>query len=156
MAKGNGSTDKATGELLQLITFGMGTEWYALEASNVRSIEAEAEITPVPCAPEWLLGVFNYHGTILPIVDLRPLLQSSRQEKSNRGLFLIFHWDDNDAAIWVDIVDEIYEVQPSSIEPQAVTPEGEKAELLLGRVRVRDRLIGVIDTETLMRILIEG
>ncbi|MGI5835721.1 MAG: chemotaxis protein CheW [Chloroflexota bacterium] len=156
MANGKGSIQGASTDLLQLITFGLGDEWYALQAFNVRGIEAEAEITPVPLSPEWLLGVCNYHGTILPIVDLSPLLQSAKKDKNARGLFLIFHWENNIAAIWVDSVDEIYEVHPSSIEPQAVAPEDEAAELLLGRVRVRDRLIGVIDTKALVKVLIEG
>lgn len=156
MVKGNGTPHNASGELLQLLAFGMGAEWYALEAVNVRGIEAEAEITPVPRAPEWLLGVFNYHGTILPIVDLRTLLLSSKQDRNDRGLFLLFHWDDNSVALWVDTVDEIYEIHPSSIEPQAATPEGEKADLILGKVRVRNRLIGVVNTKALVRVLIEG
>ena len=155
MANGKGSIQGASTDLLQLITFGLGDEWYAasVQCTWYRSGSGD---NPGPLSPEWLLGVCNYHGTILPIVDLSPLLQSAKKDKNARGLFLIFHWENNIAAIWVDSVDEIYEVHPSSIEPQAVAPEDEAAELLLGRVRVRDRLIGVIDTKALVKVLIEG
>lgn len=151
-----GSAPSGTGDLLRLIAFSLGAEWYALEASRVRGIEAEAEITPVPRAPEWLLGVFNLHGAILPVVDPRPLFQSSRRGSKGKGLFIIFHWEGNAAALRVDTVDEIYEVHAGSVEPQPAASEGERTELIVGQVRVRDHLIGVVDTTALVRALTEG
>jgi len=146
----------ASTELLQLVTFRLGDEWYALESKHVRGIEAEAEITPVPLAPEWLLGVFNLHGTILPIVDIKPLLQNSKKGQQSKGLFLIIHWDGNSAALSVDTVDEIYEVHPSSLEQQNENVDKDSSELILGKVRVRDRLIGVVNALALVRALTEG
>jgi len=150
----SGSSDEV--ETARLIAFRLDREWYALDASFVRGIEPEMEITPVPRAPEWLLGVFNLHGSILPAVDPRPLLRLGQQVPAGKGLLIVFLCEGNAAALRVDVVDEIYELPLSSLEPQPSTAEGEAAELIQGQVRVRDRLIGVLSVPALMRALVEG
>ncbi|GEM_PF-1737716 len=143
-------------EAARLIAFSLDQEWYALDASLVRGIEPEMEITPVPRAPDWLLGVFNLHGSILPAVDLRPLLRLSQKGPLGSGLLVVFLYEGNATALRVDLVDEIYELPWSSLETQASAGEGEGAELILGQVRVRDRLIGVLSVPALLRALMEG
>lgn len=154
-AVGNGSTESQAAGLLRLIAFSLDGEWYGLEVSHVRGIEPESQISPVPRAPAWLLGVFNLHGTILPAIDLRPLLGMADRKKNDATLLLIFHWEGNLAALRVDSVDEMYELPRSSLEPQLATGSADPTELLLGQVRVRDRVIGVIDPDRLVAALVE-
>ena len=139
---------------LQLISFGLGREWYALETRHVRAIEPETAITPVPLAPAWLAGVFNLRGNVLPAVDPRPLLGIPPDTRGG-GLLMVFEWGGHPAAFRVDVVDEIYEIPTSSLEPQLSTMDASRQQLLLGQVRVRDRLIGVLDLAALMRPLVE-
>ena len=152
-----GNAARAPGvDSLRLIAFGLGNEWYAVEIQHVRGIEQEREITCVPRGPKWLAGVFNLHGTILPAIDPRPLLGISPQRKREAGLLIVFQWDGNQAALLADGVDEIYELSRSSLEPQLATVAGPQAGLLQGNVRVRDRLIGVIDLPALVDVLLKG
>lgn len=153
---GYGSVASLSADPLRLIAFGLEGEWYALEVSYVRGIETEIEITPVPCAPEWLVGVFNLHGAILPAIDPRSLLGVARQEPKSSGPLIVVQWDGNLAALRADAVDEMYEVSRASLEPQIAISEGSRAELILGQVRVRDRLIGVLHLPALVKALIEG
>lgn len=155
LAAGPSSADSSS-ELLRLIAFSLDGEWYALEVSHIRGIEPETDITPVPRAPAWLLGVFNLHGTILPAIDPRPLLGMPSRNSKESALLVNFHWDGNQAALMVDSVDEMYEVSPSSLEPQVAAREADRSELIQGQVRVRDRLIGVINPRTLVSTLLEG
>lgn len=140
---------------LQLISFGLGREWYAVEMRHVRGIEPETEITPVPLAPAWLAGVFNLRGNILPAVDPRPLLGIPPADARSGGLLVVFEWGGHPSALRVDVVDEIYEIAASSLEPQLSTVDASRQQLFLGQVRVRDRLIGVLDLAALMRPLLE-
>ncbi|MHB0869484.1 MAG: chemotaxis protein CheW [Chloroflexota bacterium] len=152
----DGPAEDSPSELLRLIAFSLDGEWYALEVSHVRGIEPETDITPVPRAPAWLLGVFNLHGTILPAIDPRPLLGMPKRDRKDSALLVNFHWDGNQAALMVDSVDEMYEVSHSSLEPQLAAREADRSELIQGQVRVRDRLIGVINPRTLLATLSEG
>jgi purine-binding chemotaxis protein CheW len=154
----HGATGKegAAAESLRLIAFTLGNEWYALEASEVRGIEPEATITPVPRSPEWLVGVFNLHGNILPAIDPRPILGVPRVDSQGTGLMIIFLWEGNLAALRVDAVDEIYELPNATLEPPLPTIEGSRMDMILGQVRVRDRLIGVIHLSNLVRHVFEG
>ncbi len=153
--RGNLPGAASSSELLRLVAFGLDSEWYALEISHVRGIEPETEITPVPRAPAWLAGVINLHGAILPAIDPRPLLGVGSQGRKGGGLFLVFQWDNNQAALLVDSVDEMYEVSRASLEPQFSTLDGSRAELTQGQVRVRDRLIGVLALDALVDTLLQ-
>ncbi len=152
----DGSAEDSSSELLRLIAFSLDGEWYALEVSHIRGIEPETEITPVPRAPVWLLGVFNLHGTILPAIDPRPLLGMPSRDRKESGLLVNCQCGGIQAALMVDSVDEMYEVSPSSLEPQTAAREADRSELIQGQVRVRDRLIGVINPRTLVSTLLEG
>ncbi len=144
-------------EGLTLLAFSLGDEWYSVDSAHVRGIEPETDVTPVPRAPQWLVGVFNLRGTILPIVDPRPLLSlPSRGTHGKKGLLVVYHCDGIAAALQVDTVDEIYEVARSSLEPALGAGHLGRTELILGQVRVRDRLIGVLDLQALLRALLEG
>lgn len=141
---------------LRLLAFSLNEEWYALDASDVQSIEPLPEITPIPWAPEWLMGVFNLRGAIVPVVDARPLLGIGERDPQGDGLLVIFRWDDGAAALRVDAVDEIYEVAGSSLESALAVPGRRRAGLLLGQVGIRDRLVGVINARSLVKALLEG
>lgn len=149
-------TAASPSDALQLIAFGLGEEWYALEVSHVRGIEPQTEITPVPKAPDWLVGVFNLHGAIVPAIDLAPIFGLESSERPDSWLLVVFHWDGNQAALLVDSVDEMYEVPRASLEPQIGGMNGTRADLLMGQVRVRDRLIGVLNMRALLASLMEG
>ncbi len=156
-APGMVGSETSSPETLRLIAFTLGSEWYALEASGVRGIEPEATVTPVPRSPDWLAGVFNLHGNILPAIDPRPLLGLARPEShQGNGLMIVFLCEGNQAALKVDTVDEIYELPRTSLEPPLPVADPAKADLVLGQVRVRDRLIGVINLANLVRTVLEG
>ncbi len=156
-AAGNGPPSASMSEGLTLLAFSLGDEWYSVDSAHVRAIEPEADVTPVPRAPQWLVGVFNLRGTILPIVDPRPLLSlPSRGSHGRKGLLVVCHCDGVTAALQVDGVDELYEVARSSLEPGLGAAHLGRPDLTMGQVRVRDRLIGVLDLPALLRALSEG
>ena len=66
-----------SGELVQLLAFWLGDEQYAFEIQAVRSIHALTALTPVPRTPAFIKGLFNARGQIIPVVDLRRLLEAA-------------------------------------------------------------------------------
>jgi len=66
---------KETGEeLLQLVTFGLGSEEFAIDILKVQEINKMVEITTVPKSPHFVEGVINLRGKVIPIIDLRKKL----------------------------------------------------------------------------------
>lgn len=66
-------------DVLSVVTFGLGGEQFAIETHCVRSVVANAEITPVPGTPPFLLGVANLRGEVLAILDLNQVLGAAGQ-----------------------------------------------------------------------------
>lgn len=152
----SGSASEPSAEPLRIMAFSLDDEWYGLEIHHIRGIERDREITPVPQSPSWLAGVFNLHGLILPAIDPRPLLRGSAPGWSPDGVMIIFQFDGHQAALLADGADEIYELSTASLEPQLPTVEPRTARLIRGSVRVRDRLIGVVDLEAMVDLLLKG
>ncbi len=148
--------EPAAAETLHLLAFNLSGEWYAAETRYIRGIERETEITPIPRAPDWLVGVFNLRGTILPVVDAGSLLGVPRSDPPAQRLLVVLQGEDTTIAIRADLVDEMYEVLSTSLEPPIAPVEGARAGLIQGQVRVRDRLVGVLGVPAMMRALLEG
>lgn len=68
--------------IMQCLTFTLASETYALEVENVREVLEMSAITPIPRAPDYLRGVINVRGSVVPVVDLRLKLGMPRTEKS--------------------------------------------------------------------------
>ena len=65
------ATRQADGELLQLVTFMVGTEEFAIPILSVQEINRMMQITRVPQSPTFIEGVINLRGKIIPVMDLR-------------------------------------------------------------------------------------
>lgn len=59
------------GDPVELVVFPLGSERYAVPASQVRGVVPLGEVTPVPCTPPSILGVVSHRGRVLPVIDLR-------------------------------------------------------------------------------------
>ncbi len=67
----NKESDIATEETLHIIGFMVGNEEYAVPILNVKEIVKPIEFTRVPAVPDYVLGVFNLRGTVLPLINMR-------------------------------------------------------------------------------------
>ena len=79
-------------ELLQLVTFSIGEEEFGVNILKVQEINRTMEITKVPRSPEFVEGVINLRGKVIPIIDLRRRfgLSSKPEDKDTRIIVLFF------------------------------------------------------------------
>jgi purine-binding chemotaxis protein CheW len=144
----------AADETLQLVTFQVGTEEYGLEINSITEIVRPHRITPLPRMPEFIEGVINLRGTIIPIVDLRKRFALATIHDNPRKMrMMITRGAVNGAAgtgkkplgLVVDGVNEVLHVPKKDIEPAPEAATGASADFITGMGKVADRLIILLD-----------
>lgn len=105
----------------QYLTFRIGEEDYALEVSNVREILEFTAITKVPKTPEYMRGVINLRGSVVPVLDMRLKFNLTEKKETIDTCIIVLEVDiDGEKTIigaLVDSVQEVFELDPQHIEP---------------------------------------
>lgn len=132
---------------LEMLSFQLGAEEYAIPVGRIREVLTPRDITPVPRTPEHILGVCSLRGAVLPIVDLgrRLGLPQSLQDERSRIIVTAFDEDER-IGLSVDRVKGVVRFPFSAIRPVPETVE-QGAEFLSGIVRKDDRLIILLDVD---------
>jgi len=103
--------------LMQLVGFEVGKEIFGVDILMVREIIRSAPITAVPNSPEFVEGVINLRGDIIPVIDLRKRLNLFRDDKQEKNWILILEVEGSVTGFVVDRVDEVMKIEEDSIEP---------------------------------------
>ena len=133
-------------ETLHIIGFMIGNEEFAVPILNVKEIIKPIEYTRVPAVPDYVLGVFNLRGTVLPLVNMRLKfgLPAIKQDADTR--FLVITQKDEMIGFMIDKLTSAVRIPESDIEP---IPESFK--LLQGIGKREDRLITILRVENLLK-----
>ena len=106
-------------ERIQLCIFELSDRIFGLSISDVQEIMEDAEITPVPTTPYFLRGVINLRGDILPIVDIRDILQLPVKPRSKESRIMILNIKTVQLGIMVDAISEVSHIEKREIEASA-------------------------------------
>lgn len=137
----------AAGEYL---TFSLGAESYALEILKVQEIRGYDSVTKVLNTPEFIKGVVNLRGKIVPIVDLRIKFNLHRSEYDEFTVVIILNLNGHDVGIVVDSVSDVIDLKAVQISevPSLVTTIDTKH--LVGLATIENRMLIIVDIEKLM------
>jgi purine-binding chemotaxis protein CheW len=129
---------------LQLIAFSIGAQTYGVEITTVREIRAWNGATPLPNTRDYVRGVINLRGTIVPIFDLRARFGDGRTEPTKTHVVVVLSVGEKWVGLLVDAVSDILTVAREDIHP---VPEGNSldTELLDGIITHEQRMVGLID-----------
>ena len=97
----------STSLALDVVTFSLANEDYAIELGYVHKIVPLIELTPVPGAPDFFVGVINLRGEILPIVDLHRLYGMARTGWTDRSWVIVLGGERNEFVLLADKVQEV-------------------------------------------------
>jgi purine-binding chemotaxis protein CheW len=97
----------AAAEILEVITFALGRERYAIETRFVREVIRLVDFTPVPGAPEFVLGVTHLRGEVLAIVDLRKFLRVAHRGVTDLSRVLVLGAGEPELGVLADAVEAI-------------------------------------------------
>jgi len=138
---------------LQVVGFRIGRETFGLPISIVREIVRVPEITSVPNAPDYIEGVINLRGRIIPIVDLRKRFGEKSFEPNKKNRIVVVELESRAIGLIVNSASEVLRIPPSEIEePHNVFREGE-LNYITGVGKLNGRLVILLD---LSRVLQSG
>lgn len=137
------------GDALQLVTFTLGEQVYGLDIMMVREFRVWTETTPLPNTPEFVRGVINLRGVIVPIFDLRDRFGQGRTEPTETHVVIVVAVDDRIIGILVDAVSDIVNVGRGEIRPVPETEMGRESIFLNGLVTVNEQMVALIAPDRL-------
>lgn len=147
---------------LQFVMFRVGAQSYALPITAVREIVRVPEITAVPQSPDFVAGVMNLRGKIVPIIDLRKRFQkgypapgaSDRPEQpiesSPKNRILVLLRDGKPLGMLVDSASEVVKIEPAQIEPASKLFGDSTETYVNGVAKHHGRLLVLLDAERLL------
>ena len=133
--------------ILQLVSFRLGDEHFGVEILKVREINRMLEITKVPHSPDFVEGVINLRGTLIPIIDLRKRFGLRTKDHDRLTRVVVAQVDGNTFGFVVDAVTGVSKIQASTVEAAPPIVAGVDAEYIQGVSKSDDRLLILLDLE---------
>jgi purine-binding chemotaxis protein CheW len=139
----------ATAGNTEFISFAIGNDQYGVDIMAVREIKGWSEITHLPKQPEYVRGVLNLRGVIVPIVDLRCRFGQGMTEATALHIVIIVQIDSRLVGLLADRVLDIVSFESTQIQPVPRTASTSQVEFLSGLVTVENAMIALIDLPNL-------
>lgn len=136
-------------ELKQFITFTVEDREYGIDIMSIREIKGWSQTTSLPNSPNYMRGVINLRGTVVPIIDLRARFNMGRTETTKTHVVMIVHVGKRLMGILVDAVSDILTLDTDTIRPVPALQDNHSNEILKGLVSLDDRMVGLLVLEKL-------
>lgn len=133
----------------KFLTFALGTESYGLPIGHVTEIIGVMRVTPVPEMPEYVRGVINLRGRVIPVMDVRLRFGMPSREADARTCIVVICVADTDVGLLVDTVQEVLDVPTSEIAP-APTIDGGARSFVASMAKVQGGVTIVLDADALL------
>ncbi|MCX6345226.1 MAG: chemotaxis protein CheW [Armatimonadetes bacterium] len=138
----------------QYLTFTLGEEGFAIEISKIREVLDFTDLTTVPRTPDYMRGVINLRGNVVPIVDLRLQLGMSAVEKTVDTCIVIVEVDMGADMLHVgmlaDSVQEVVDIDHSQIEPAPKMGTRLNTEFIRGMAKRDDKFSIILDIDKVL------
>ena len=138
-------------ETNQYLTFKLEDEVFALDIGKVREVLDFTVVTKVPQSPDFMLGVINLRGTVVPVVDMRLKFKMTRAETTVNTCIIIVEIDiDGETTVLgalVDSVQEVMDLGPDQIEPPPRIGIRLNTKLIKGMGKRDDKFIIILDID---------
>jgi len=140
----------------QLVIFQVANEVFGVDISTVQEIIRIQAITKIPKAPEFVEGVINLRGKVIPVIDLRERFGFEKTEETKSTRIVVIEVGEDTVGMIVDAVAEVLRLPVTAIEPPASIIEGVDSEYLRGIGKVDERLIILLDLEKVLTEMEKG
>lgn len=138
-------TLQAVTQQRQMVVFELEEELYGVDIHQVREIIRVPAITHVPRTPDFVEGVVNLRGTVIPILDLRKRFGFGVGEDDDDKRIVVVEMEDKTIGVIVDAVREVLLIDEESIEPPSPYIVTVDSQYIVGVARLEDRLVILLD-----------
>jgi purine-binding chemotaxis protein CheW len=132
-------------DTIQVVSFKLGSEEYGVDIAQVQEINRMVAITHVPRAPQFMEGVINLRGQLIPIIDLRTRFGMPRTEHTKNTRIVVTEIGAKRVGMVVDSVSEVLRLPVDQIEAAPDMITGVDTEYIRGVGKIEDRLIILLD-----------
>ncbi len=138
----------------QYLTFRLGGEVFALDIAQVREVLDYTSITRVPRTPDFMCGVINLRGSVVPVVDMRLKFGMPKTEKTINTCIIIVEIKTGEENVLMgalaDSVQEVIELAPENIEPAPRIGSGIKVDFIKGMGKRDEKFLIILDIDRVL------
>lgn len=136
--------------ILQLVSFNIGEEEFGVDILRVQEIIRLVEITRVPNAPEFVEGVINLRGKVLPVIDLRKRFGWVIIVANSETRIVVVEIENKIIGFLVDCVNEVLRISKSLTEPPPSIIAGINSVYITAIGKLEDRILILLDLEKIL------
>lgn len=125
-------------EELKVVVFTLGEEEYGIEVEKVKTIERMLPITRVPKTYDFIKGVINLRGVVVPVIELRGRFGLPSAEVTEQSRIIIVAYEDLEVGFIVDSANDVIDIMDDDIEPAPEVVGGIQAKYLRGVAKIGD------------------
>ncbi|MCA9773516.1 MAG: chemotaxis protein CheW [Myxococcales bacterium] len=137
----------APDETIQLITFDLDGEEYAVEILKVKEIVMMTKITRMPDCPDFIQGVVNLRGAVIPIIDMRKRFHLPKLDTTDATRIIIVDLARETIGMIVDRVNKVTKLPKNALNPPPPIFSGISSEYISGIGNLEDRMLILLDLE---------
>ncbi|ETW13270.1 putative CheW protein [Roseivivax marinus] len=134
----------------ELVSFAIGDQDFCMDIMLVREIRGWTNVTMLPHAPSYILGVINLRGAVVPIVDLASRLGLPPLEPTSRHVIIIAVLGDQTVGFLVSAVSDILGAQPSEIQPPPRIASDPTAGFIEGVIASDERMLRILNLASVL------
>jgi purine-binding chemotaxis protein CheW len=144
--------NKLTKNIIELVTFYVGDALCGMDILKVQEINKLMEMTKVPQAPDYMVGILNLRGQIVTIIDLGQKLGLGNVEISNESRNIIINAPGEHVGLLVTKISDVVMADPDKIEPAPANMSGIQGSFFIGVYKTENKLIGILDIKEVLKI----
>ena len=149
MANNNARVPEDT-NLIQLVTFKLGSEEFGVDILKVQEIIRLLPITKVPNAPKFVEGVINLRGKVIPVIDMRRRFGLPPGDRDSHTRIKVMSLQGQVVGFVVDAVSQVLRIPESTVEAPPAVVAGIGSEYMRGVGKLDDRLLILLDLDKLL------
>lgn len=138
------------GEREKNLTFTIGEEIYGVQIERITQIIGIQQITFVPHQPEYVKGVINLRGQILPVIEIRTKFKKENIEYDDRSCIIVVNKEDVLVGLIVDRISDVYDILKENISPSKDLNNKRKVEYIKGIAHCDETIIKLLDIDKLL------
>jgi len=139
-------------ETIKLVIFRVNDEEYGVDVSLIKSIERMMQITRVPNVQEYIMGVMNLRGSVIPVVDLRVRFGFPATEIKEETRIIVLSIDELEVGIIVDSCSDVTDIKRENIEPPPSVVGAIESTFIQGVTKIDRRLVILLDMEQTLKV----
>ena len=134
----------------KFLTFVLGEEIYGIEILKAREIIGLMDITTVPQTPDYMKGVINLRGKVIPVIDLRKKFSMQEGVHTQETCVIVVEVNSSSIGLIVDSVSEVSDITGEEIENAPSYGQGIDTSFIMGLGKVKDKIIILLDIDAVL------